>query len=159
MSRLCLFIILIVSLASPRAAYAVFTLELNQTAVDFGDMDSGPSGSYRDDMPPQGMEVICSTDQGNAWWLRIRNDQPLTNASNPASTISNANFKWYGVSTSDPANMSLVTLREDFTVEKTVYSAPNTEAQTTIRMKFELTVPPAMQSGAYTSNIVFTLTE
>jgi len=157
--RISIAVTLIALLLFPAAAGAVFTLELNQTAMDFGDMDSGASGSYRDDIPHQGLEVLCTTDQGNPWWLRIRNEQPLTHISNPSATIPNTNLKWYGVSTSDPNNTSLVTLREDFTVEKTVYTAPAVETQTTITMKFELTVPPVIQSGAYTSNIVFTLTE
>jgi len=152
-------IVLLTGLLLTGAAEAIFTLEINQSTIDFEGMDSGASGSYRDDIPHQGMEVLCTTDQGNAWSLLIRNDQPLAHVSNPASTIPNTNLKWYGVSTSDATNTSLVTLREDFTVEKTVYTAPNTEVQTTITMKFELTVPLAIQSGAYTSNIVLTFTE
>jgi len=157
--KIAVIIISMAVLLIPVTAGAVFTLELSQTSVDFGNMDSGASGSYRDDIPHQGLEVLCTTDQGNSWWLRIRNEQPLTHISNPAATIANTNLKWYGVSTSDSNNTSLVTLREDFTVEKTVYTAPAAETQTTITMKFELTVPPVIQSGAYTSNIVFTLTE
>lgn len=152
-------IIFFTGLLLPGAAQAIFSLEVNDSTVNFEGMDSGASGSYRDDIPHQGLEVLCTTDQGNAWSLLIRNDQPLTNVSNPSSTIPNTNLKWYGVNTSDPTNSSLVTLREDFTFEKTVYTAPVTETQTTITMKFELTVPPAIQSGAYTSNIVFTFTE
>lgn len=154
-----IFFIIFFSLLLQGKAEAVFTIELNYYSIDFGNMDSGASGSYKDDIPPQGVGVTCATDQGNAWFLKIRNDQPLTHASNPAATIPDTDFKWYGVSTSDPANNSLVTTREDFTVEKTVYSGAAAENQTTITMKFELTVPPVIQSGHYESNIVFTFTE
>ncbi|MBL7071630.1 MAG: hypothetical protein ISS26_05625 [Candidatus Omnitrophica bacterium] len=158
--KVCVILIaIIIGFLYPRAAEAIFTLELNLTTVSFDNMNSGPAGSYRDDVPPQGLEVVCASDQGNVWSLLIRNDLPLTNTANPASAIPDENFKWYGVSTSDPTNATLVTIREDFSVEKTVYAGAAAETNTTLMMKFELTVPPLMQSGEYTSNIVFTLTE
>lgn len=142
-------------------AEAVFTIELNLYSINFENMDSGATGSYRDNIPTQGLEVTCTTDQGPAWFLNIRNDQPLTHTSNPASVIPDENFKWYGISTSDPINTSLVTTREDFTIERTIYRGADNEGAngTTITMKFELTVPPIIQSGPYSTDVVFTFTE
>jgi len=68
-------------------------------------------------------------------------------------------LRWYGVSTSNATNTSLVMTREDFTFEKLVYTGAAAEAQTDITMKFELTLPALLEYGNYTTNIVFTLTE
>ena len=142
-------------------AEAVFSITLNYFSIDFGNMDSGYSGSFKDDVPSIGLVATCTTDEGNAWFLNIRNDGPLTHVSNPASVIPNTYFRWYGISTSDPVNTSLVTAREDFTIERRVYSGAVGEGAsgTDITMKFELTLPPLLQSGSYDTNIVFTFTE
>jgi hypothetical protein len=139
-------------------AEAVFSIDLNFYSIDFGNMNMG---DIKDDIPSIGLIITCTTDQGNPWYLKIRNDYPLKHISNPASVIPNTNFKWYGVSTSDPTNTSLVTTREDFTYEKTIYSGAAGEGAsgTDITIKFELTLPPILQSGIYSTNIVFTFTE
>ena len=139
-------------------AEAVFSIQLNYFSVDFGNMDMGV---IKDDVPPDGLVVTCTTDQNNAWSLMIRNDFPLTHVSNPASLIPNTNFRWYGISTSVPSNTSLVLTREDFTYEKTIYSgtAGEVASGTDITMKFELSLPPLLQSGVYSTNIVFTFIE
>ena len=118
-------------------------------------------GAIKEDIPSNGLVVTCTTDQGNSWSLKIRDDYPLRHVSDPSSMIPNTNLKWYGLSTSDPSNTSLVTTREDFTIERTIYmgAAGEGASGTNITMKFELTLPPALQSGTYGTNIVFTLTE
>ncbi|MBU4375955.1 MAG: hypothetical protein KKD29_00580, partial [Candidatus Omnitrophica bacterium] len=80
---------------------------------------------------------------------------------NPSSFIPNTNFFWYGISSSVPGNNSLVRNQEDFTVERTVYSAPGTEGNpgTDITLKFKVIVPRPVQSGTYNTKIVFTFTE
>lgn len=147
----------VIFLAQPET-YAVFSLDLNFYSIDFGSMNMG---DIKDDVPPIGLTATCTTDQGLRWYLRIRSDGPLTHEENPAAFIPDTNFRWYGISTSDPANTSLVTTREDFTMERTIYIGEPGEGAdgTDLMMKFEITLPPLLQSGRYNANIVFTMTE
>ena len=149
-------LIFFIMLLCQKEAEAVFSIELNFYSIDFGSMDMG---SIKDDVPSIGLIVTCTTDQGLAWDLKIRNDQPLTHVSNPASVIPNTNFKWYGVSTSDPINTTLVMTREDFTFEKTIYTGTAIESPTDITIRFELILPAILQSGDYTTDVVFTFVE
>lgn len=141
-----------------RDAFAVFSVDLNFYSIDFGNLNMG---DIKDDVPGIGIRVTCATDQGNPWQLRIRTEKPLTNTINPPSFIPNSNFFWYGISSSVPENGSLVKSQEDFTVERTVYIAPGTEGNpgTDITLKFKVIVPRPVQSGIYTTKIVFTFTE
>jgi hypothetical protein len=139
-------------------AAAVFSIDLNFNSVDFGGLNMG---DIKDDVPGIGIRVTCRADQGLPWQLKIRAEQPLTHMENPASFIPNTNFFWYGISTSVPGNNSLDRSQEDFTLERTVYTAPAGEgaAGTEITMKFKVIVPRPAQSGIYTTKIVFTFTE
>ena len=139
-------------------AFATFSINLNFYSIDFGNLNMG---DIKDDVPGIGLKVTCTTDQANPWQLRIRTERPLTNTMDPSSFIPNSNFFWYGISTSVPDNGSLVRSQEDFTVERTVYTAPGTEGNpgTDITLKFKVVVPRPVQSGAYTTKIVFTFTE
>ena len=138
---------------------AVFNIELaNLDSIDFGSLDMGET---KDDVPSEGFVVTCTTDQSNAWYLKIRSEAALTHADNPASFIPDANLYWYGISSSIPGNTSLVTTQQDFTIERTVYTAPNTEGATgtDITLKFRVDIPQVIQSGTYSTNIVLTFTE
>ncbi|MDD5680350.1 MAG: hypothetical protein PHI59_03820 [Candidatus Omnitrophica bacterium] len=148
---------LTVFLYSTEAA-AVFSVDLNFYSVDFGSLNMG---DMKDDVPGMGIRVMCRTDQGNPWQLKIRADRPLSHMENPASFIPNTNFFWYGVSSNVPGNNSLDRNQEDFTMERTVYSAPAGEGVTgtEITMKFKVIVPKPAQSGIYTTKIIFTFTE
>lgn len=147
------FIFCIIFILSCDEARALSIQLMNYTSLDFGSMNAGET---KFDVPSNGLIVRCSHTSGK-WTLSIRDDYPLGNITNPASTIPNTNFKWYGVSTSDPSNTSLVTTHEDFTTEKQVYRARAGELSTDITMKFELILPPFLQSGTYKTNVVFTL--
>ncbi len=142
----------------PSDAFATFSITLNFYSIDFGNLNMG---DIKDDVPGIGLRVTCTTDQGNPWQLRIRTERPLTHAIDPSSFIPNANLFWYGISTSVPGNSSLVRNQEDFTLERTVYSAPGTEGNpgTDITLKFKVIVPRPVQSGIYNTKIVFTFTE
>ncbi len=137
-------------------AYALFAIDLNYYSIDFGGMDMG---DIKDDVPSNGLIVTLKTDQGNPWFLRIRTDMPLTHVDNPSQVIPDTHFRWYGVSTSDVTNTTLVTSREDLTVEKTVYSGAAAETETDVTLKFELMLPALLQSGTYETTVVLTLTE
>lgn len=140
-------------------ASAAFSISLNFYTVDFGSLNMG---DIKDDVPNIGIKVTCVTDQGNPWQLKIRAERPLTHMNNPASIIPNTNFFWYGISSNVPGNNSLDRNQEDFTLERTVYSAPGTEGAlpgTDITLKFKVVIPAPAQSGVYTSRIIFTFTE
>lgn len=140
------------------AGATVFSLSLNFYSIDFGSLNMG---DIKDDVPGIGLKATCMTNQGNPWQLRIRTERPLTHTVNPSSFIPNTNFFWYGISSSVPGNGSLVKSQEDFTVERTLYSAPGGEGMpgTDITVKFKVIVPRPVQSGIYTTKIIFTFTE
>lgn len=151
-------IVFSVTFLCPDEAAAVFSVDLNFYSIDFGSLDMG---DIKDDVPGIGIMVTCRTDQGNPWQLKIRADRPLTHMENPASFIPNTNFFWYGVSSNVPSNNSLDRNQEDFTLEKTVYTAPAGEGATgtEIILKFKVIVPRPIQSGIYTTKVIFTFTE
>lgn len=142
----------------PRGAAATFSIDLNFYSIDFGSLNMG---DIKDDVPGIGMKVTCRTDQGNPWQLKVRAERPLSHMENPASFIPNTNFFWYGISSNIPGNSSLDKNQEDFTIERTVYTAPAGEGVTgtEITMKFKVIVPRPAQSGIYTTKVVFTFTE
>ena len=156
-----IFLVTVVSLAvflcAPRAE-AAFGIDLNFYSIDFGSLNMGDT---KDDVPAIGLTVTCTTDQLNPWSLKIRNESPFTHTLNPSSTIPNTDLYWYGISTSVPGNNSLVTSQQDFTIERTVYSAPGSEGSpgTQIILKFRVDIPTPTQAGSYTTRIVFTFTE
>lgn len=155
--RLLLLTLIVFSLFESEAG-AVFSVTLNFYSIEFGSLNMG---DIKDDVPGIGLKVTCATDQGNPWQLRIRTDRPLAHTMNPASFIPNTNLFWYGISSSVSGNNSLVRNQEDFTIERTVYSAPVGEGNpaTDIILKFKVIVPRPIQSGIYTTKIVFTFTE
>ena len=142
----------------PRDAAATFSITLNFNSMDFGSLNMG---DIKDDVPGIGITATCRTDQGNSWQLKIRADRPLTHMENPASFIPNTNFFWYGVSTNAIGNNSLDRNQEDFTIERTVYTALVGEGDpgTEITLKFKVIVPRPVQSGIYTTRVIFTFTE
>lgn len=142
----------------PRDAAAAFSVTLNFPSIDFGSLNMG---DIRYDVPDTGITATCRTDQGNPWQLKIRADQPLTHMESPASFIPNTNFFWYGISSNVPGNNSLDKTQEDFTMERTVYTAPAGEGDpgTEITLKFKVVVPRLIQSGIYATTVIFTFTE
>lgn len=153
----CFFFCVIFSLLFfSRPAEATLGITLDSYALSFGNLNPG---EVKSDVPQGSIIVTCSSDQGNAWNLKIRTETPLANSLNPASMIPNANLWWYGVSTTGAG--SLITTKEDFDSEKTVYSAPQGEVagSVEIKVKFEISVPRDVQSGQYTSNVIFTIIE
>ncbi|MFH0772112.1 MAG: hypothetical protein V1933_05780 [Candidatus Omnitrophota bacterium] len=139
-----------------RSAEAAFGITLDAYSLSFGSFNPG---EIKTDVPEGSIIVTCASDQGNAWNLKIKTEYPLVNSLNPASTIPNANLWWYGVSSTGAG--TLITAREDFSSEKTVYSAPAGEGTSgvEIKVKFEISVPKDVQSGQYSSNIIFTIIE
>ncbi|MDD5423434.1 MAG: hypothetical protein PHT32_08500 [Candidatus Omnitrophica bacterium] len=151
-----LFTLLIFFTLMPGSAHAAFTLETDINSIDFGAM---APDEIKGDIPSQGVTVRCTTDQGNAWFLRTRLDTQLTNANNPSSVIPSENFRWYGSSTTGTGQ--LVMTEQDYLVERIVYTAPAGEGASgvNIKVKFKLNIPHRVQSGTYNSRIIFTMIE
>jgi hypothetical protein len=139
-----------------KSAEAVFNIALDTYTLDFGNLNPG---EVKTNFPESSLIITCTTDQGNAWNLRVRNETPFTHTINPAATIPDTSFWWYGVSTTGTG--TLIYTKQDFTTERIVYSAPAGEGASgvEIRMKFEISIPDYIQSGGYESNIIFTMVE
>lgn len=140
-------------------------LSLEFTNYDIIDFDSMTRGAIKDEIPPDGFIIRCTAGPNTVGWdLSVKIEHPLTHESNPASIIPNTYFKWYGESTSNLTNNSLIMQqRVEFTTFDTlIYTGNVDEDQTDITLKFELTVPRDAQWGTYNTrfgDIVFTLTE
>lgn len=137
-------------------SFAAFSIETDLREINFGQMSPG---EIKGDIPSQGVTVRCISDQGNAWYLRIRLDGQLTHIDSPSSVIPNSNFWWYGSSTTGTG--TLTTAQQNFLSEEIVYQAPVGEGSTgvDINIKFILELPHIIQSGSYGSTIVLTLIE
>jgi len=143
---------------------AIFSLELTgaDTSVDFGSNDPGtPNPPF--DKPNGIFEATCKSNNGNIWYLKISNTQPFTLATDASVTISNNNFKWYGVYT-DGTGTLVKTSQSMSASAATVYTASATEKVNTpngtkIQLKFGLVIPTNVQAGTYNSTIVLTITE
>ncbi len=135
------------------------SLNLNLYSVDFGNMNMG---DIKTEVPAQGLTVTATTSAATAGWtLKIRNEEPFRHQLNPASVIPNTQFRWYAVSTTGSESRFTypINQREDFTYEKLIYTGVAGEEETDITLKFELALPPILQSGTYTTRVIFTLTE
>ena len=160
MKRIFLVLIttLLISVLYNQDAEAVFSIDLNFYSIDFGELDMG---DIKDDVPSLDITITCTTDQGNAWYLKVKNETQLTHTINPSSFIPDTNLYWRGVSTTGSG--TLTTGYNDFTVDDTptVYSSSVGEGASgiNIMMDFKVVIPQAIQSGTYTTRIVFTFTE
>ncbi len=140
----------------PEIASASFGVETDLSSINFGIMKPN---EIKGDVPHQGVTVRCTTDQGNAWFLRIRADSPFRNTSNPSSVIPNENFLWYGLNTTGSG--ALVTGERDFSTERIVYQAPQGEGAegVDIKLRFKLNIPRNTQSGDYVTTVILTFIE
>jgi hypothetical protein len=139
-----------------KSAQAAFDITTDLTHINFGSVNPGETIG---DIPVQGLNVTCTSDQGNQWFLRIYTETPFRHDENPGMIISDEDFWWYGVDTTGAG--TLVTTEEDMTSEKTIYTSTATEGANGIgiTVKFKLRVPKDIQSGAYSTRMIFTLTE
>ena len=154
---------------------SVFNLTLNVYSVDFGSVRYGdwkevPSTGYAN-------RAVCKSNTGNAWYLSIKADGPLSSGT---ETIPLANFKWmstYAGNAASPYQDLTSGLRHKpadgyiaFTVsDELVYSSgtgiPNDNSNlpegTEVQFKYSLQVPdnPAPLAGSYTTIVRYTMTE
>ena len=137
-------------------AFATFDISIDMTHINFGAVNPG---EITGDIPPQGLNVTCTSDQGNQWFLRVYTESPLAHIDNPGMDIPDTEFYWYGINTTGQGD--LVTEEEDFTSEKIIYTSTAAEGAdgVTISVKFKLECPGYVQSGEYDTSIIFTLTE
>lgn len=151
-----IFCALLYFLSGPLYAQDLFGIIVDTEDVAFGLMHVGEIAG---DMPSQGINVTCTTDRGNPWFLRIYLTEPLALEGYRYITIPNENFYWYGMNTTGSG--TLVTNEEDFTEEKVVYTAPSGEGTdgVDIRIRFKLKIPQYQAKGRYQGAITLTLIE
>jgi hypothetical protein len=138
-------------------ALAVFSIEIPEDFdIYFGQV---APGTVMGNIPNDGFDVVCTSDQGNPWFLELRMDQPLTNEVNAFSVIPLDNFFFYGIGTTGSG--VLVTERTRLDTPKTVYTSPAAEGAdgVGITLKFRIDIPRIIQSGRYSGQLIFTLTE
>ncbi|MEK7375827.1 MAG: hypothetical protein AABZ57_01485 [Candidatus Margulisiibacteriota bacterium] len=164
---------LAVSVAVP----SVFNLSLSAYSVDFG---SVKYGDWKEVPSTAGYanRVACKSNTGNAWYVKIRADGPLSSAS---GSIPLSNLKWmstYAGNAAAPYQDLSVGLKNKpadgyivfTTSDELVYSSgtslvlndnSNLPDGTEVQFKYSLQVPdnPAPLSGSYSTVIRYTMTE
>ena len=155
---------------------SMFNLSLNTYSVDFGSVKYGdwkevPSTGYAN-------RAVCKSNTGNAWYVKIRADGPLSSS---VDTIPLSNFKWmstYAGNAASPYQDLSSGLKhkpadgyiEFTTSDELVYSSgassvlndnSNIPDGTEIQFKYSLQVPdnPAPLSGSYSTVVRYTMTE
>ena len=154
---------------------SVFNLSLSTYSVDFGSVKYGewkevPSTGYAN-------RAVCKSNTGNAWYVKIRADGPLSSGTD---SIPLSNLRWmstYAGNAASPYQDLSSGLRhkpaegyiEFTTSDELVYSSgtssPNDNSNlpdgTEVQFKYSLQVPdnPAPLSGSYTTVVRYTMTE
>ncbi|MCX5726605.1 MAG: hypothetical protein NT030_05455 [Candidatus Saganbacteria bacterium] len=133
------------------------SMDLDIRIVDFERM---VQGEVKEDVPPQGLQVTCKSNDPDApWYLKISDTSPLTYG---PDTIPNSHFYWYGYSSGSGTwygtgedNLS--------TAPVLAYSSPssglNLPGGTVCQFKFKLELPPDQEPGPYSTTVQFTMTE
>lgn len=136
---------------------SLFRLSVDRGTVDFENMKPGDT---KDNVPVEGVIVKSKTNVGNPWYLKISNDNPLSNG---PYMIPNSNLIWYGWTVGKGTwygngtdQMSLVPML--------VYAGGMSEGVnlpdgTDNHLKFKLAIPKGQPGGKYLSTIKFTMTE
>ena len=155
---------------------SMFNLSLNTYSIDFGSVKYGewkevPSTGYAN-------RAVCKSNTGNAWYVQIHADGPLSSASD---TIPLSNLKWmstYAGNAASPYQDLSSGLKhkpadgyiEFTTSDELVYSSgtspvlndnSNLPDGTEVQFKYALQVPssPAPLAGSYTTVVRYTMTE
>ena len=137
-----------------------FEVNVDRQLIDFNQMKPGETKEYAPN--DEGVKVSCKSNTGNPWFLKIHDEQDLTDGNN---YIPNSNFFWYGNKGSNASGIWHGNGRDNFTTEPVqAYSAGADEYNnlpdgTDLFFKFKLQIPQKQPKGVYKTAIVFTLTE
>ena len=156
---------------------SVFSLSIDQTNIDLG---SVKPGDWKEVPSTAGYSnaVVCKSNTGNTWYLKIKASGPLSLGSN---TIPLENFKWMStyagsknspyLSLSEGLNHSATSGYVSFTMlDETVYTSGLASALndnnslpngSEVQFKYGINLPsnPAPLAGTYSTTVVYTLTE
>ncbi|MCX5749796.1 MAG: hypothetical protein NTZ10_06100 [Candidatus Saganbacteria bacterium] len=151
----------------------VFTLSIDTSSVDFG---SSRPGDWKEVPSTSGYAdaVVCKSNTGSAWYLKIKASGPLSSGSN---SIPLANFGWmssYAGSKNTPYNNLSSGLTHQpaegyqaFTgSDQGVYTSGPADNNsmpngTEVQFKYSVQVPdnPSQLAGTYTTTVTYTMTE
>lgn len=171
MKKLLLFVFILGIAAIPYTAYALqanttitalvfvqgsFNLMVNTDSFDFARLAPGQTGVMDN---AEGVTVTGSSGSGNPWYIKVSAARPLSSGSD---YIPNENFGWYG-STEGAGTWYGATEKSVSDPNNTAYISSPQEADTAARVAnkfiFKLHVPEDTKPGAYTTTIMFTMTE
>jgi len=138
-------------------AYATLQVTVDPASINLGSFNL--NDDTRDLPRDRTIRVICTTDQGNPWELKINLESLLANLDNPSAVIPETNFWWYGFRTNGTG--SLVTTDQDFSLERVVYTSSPLEGngEVIVEVKFRIKIPNSTQSGNYGTRVLFTIVE
>lgn len=134
-----------------------FRLSIDRGSIDFDKMSPGET---KDNVPVEGVILTSKSSFGNPWYLKISNDNPLSNG---PYMIPNTNFIWYGWS--DGTGRWYGTGNDQMTlVPALMYSSGAAEGMnipdgTLNHLKFKLSIPKGQSGGKYITNVRITMTE
>jgi hypothetical protein len=133
-----------------------FYLMVNTDSFDFARLAPGQTGEMN---RSEGVTVTGASSGGNPWYLKVSTIKPLTSGSN---FIPNENFTWYG--TSEGTGAWYGTGEKSFAdPSNTAYVSSGEEAdqisKVANKFKFRLHAPEDTKPGAYTTTVMFTMTE
>jgi len=134
-----------------------FTLSVDRGTADFETMKPGET---KDNVPPEGVIITSMTNDGNPWFLKISDINPLSAG---PYIIPNSGLTWYGWTDGKGTwygnGTNAITL-----VPSLMYASGATETNnlpngTNNHLKLKLTIPPGQPGGRYFSTIQLTMTE
>jgi len=148
----------------------LFSVSVSLNTIDFGSVQAGSwaelktaGGSYHN-------EVVCKSNNGQTWYIKIKVDHALTSGSN---AIPLANFKWmcayvgsknppYAAGTGTLANA--IAYISFITTDALVYTCGADEKSNFpngigAQFNYGLSVPDTQPAGSYTATVTYTMTE
>ena len=135
----------------------VFTLSVDRDDINFYDMKPGET---RTDIPAAGIRVTTKSNTGHAWFLKLRETEPLTNGK---SVIPDENFGWYGWTEGSGTWMGTgkehMLMTPQVAYVSTSAEGLNADPGVANVFKFKLDVPKNQEAGNYQTTVQFILTE
>jgi hypothetical protein len=134
-----------------------FRLSVDRGTIDFDKMSPGQT---KDNIPVEGVIVTSKSNTGNPWYLKISNDNPLSNG---PYMIPNSNFIWYGWTDGSGRwygnGTDQMSLTPMLAYSSGVIEGNNLPNGTNNHLKFKLTIPKGQSGGKYITTVRLTMTE
>lgn len=128
----------------------VWSLALDNSAVDFGIMDLGDN-----DTAP--ITATVRTNQKVGWYLKLNKNQDLTHSVDGTETIPSANFTYTG--SGGAGTWANGEFQSSATTAYTAHSSEEKAAAgVALTTTYDLTIPADAMAGIYENTITYTLT-